>query len=251
MLAKSRRVDVADLPGTPTELLSTPIPGGLTVRPLYTRLDETPEPGLPGEFPFVRGADRARDVVLGWRVTERFADDDTAASAVNEQILDACANGTSGLWLRVGEGIDADGLGAALAGVYLDLLPVTLDVGADVAALADVDPNATGFSPFGKSQSGITNRGGTGTGATAIQPNGSSYYAPAGAHQAWLSGPAGSDFDLELYRFNGSSWTKVAQGIGPTSSEQVSYTGQAGWYFWYVVSYSGSGRYDLWLRVPR
>ncbi|HRC52680.1 MAG TPA: methylmalonyl-CoA mutase family protein, partial [Gordonia sp. (in: high G+C Gram-positive bacteria)] len=134
VLAKSRRVDVADLPGTPTELLSTPIPGGLTVRPLYTRLDETPEPGLPGEFPFVRGADRARDVVLGWRVTERFADDDTAASAVNEQILDACANGTSGLWLRVGEGIDADGLGAALAGVYLDLLPVTLDVGADVAA---------------------------------------------------------------------------------------------------------------------
>ena len=106
----------------------------MTVRPLYTRLDETPEPGLPGEFPFVRGADRARDVVLGWRVTERFADDDTAASAVNEQILDACANGTSGLWLRVGEGIDADGLGAALAGVYLDLLPVTLDVGADVAA---------------------------------------------------------------------------------------------------------------------
>lgn len=53
VLAKSRRVDVADLPGTPdSELLSTPIPGGLTVRPLYTRLDETPEPGLPGEFPF-------------------------------------------------------------------------------------------------------------------------------------------------------------------------------------------------------
>lgn len=136
VLAKSRRVDVADLPGTPTELLSTPIPGGLTVRPLYTRLDETPESGLPGEFPFVRGADRARDVVLGWRVTERFGDDDTAAAAVNEQILDACANGTSGLWLRIGEGIDADGLDAALAGVYLDLLPVTLDAGADASAAA-------------------------------------------------------------------------------------------------------------------
>lgn len=93
-----------------------------------------PSPGCPANSPFVRGADRTRDVVLGWRVTERFGDDDTAASAVNEQILDACANGTSGLWLRVGEGIDADGLDAALAGVYLDLLPVTLDVGADVAA---------------------------------------------------------------------------------------------------------------------
>ncbi|QKT07218.1 methylmalonyl-CoA mutase [Gordonia sp. X0973] len=135
VLAKSRRVDVADLPGTPTELLSTPVPGGLTVRPLYTRLDETREPGLPGEFPFVRGADRARDVVLGWRVTERFGDDDTAPATVNEQILDACGNGTSGLWLRIGEGIAVDGLAAVLDGVYLDLLPVTVDAGtAGIAA---------------------------------------------------------------------------------------------------------------------
>ncbi|WP_161927100.1 methylmalonyl-CoA mutase family protein [Gordonia crocea] len=131
VLAKSRRVEVADLPASPTELLSTPIPGGLTVRPLYTRLDETAEPGLPGEFPFVRGADRVRDAVMGWRVTERFGDDDTAAAALNEQILDACQNGTSGLWLRVGAGLGTDDLTTALAGVYLDLLPLTLDAGAD------------------------------------------------------------------------------------------------------------------------
>ncbi|GAA3047503.1 methylmalonyl-CoA mutase small subunit [Gordonia defluvii] len=134
VLAKSRRVEVGDLPGTPTELLSTPIPGGLTVRPLYTRLDETAEPGLPGEFPFVRGADRVRDAVLGWRVTERFGDDTASASTVNEQILGACQNGTSGLWLRVGEGLTTQDLAAVLTGVYLDLLPVTL--GADAEGIA-------------------------------------------------------------------------------------------------------------------
>ncbi|GAB11132.1 methylmalonyl-CoA mutase small subunit [Gordonia araii NBRC 100433] len=135
VLAKSRRVDVADLPASPTELLSTPIPGGLVVRPLYTRLDEATEPGLPGEFPFVRGADRVRDVTMGWRVTERFGDDDAAPATLNETILDACANGTSGIWLRVGVGVGVDDVPAALTGVYLDLLPVTLDAGeAGIAA---------------------------------------------------------------------------------------------------------------------
>ena len=66
VLAKSRRVDVADLPDTPEALLSTSTADGLTVRPLYTRKDETPEPGLPGAFPFVRGADPSRDVTAGW-----------------------------------------------------------------------------------------------------------------------------------------------------------------------------------------
>lgn len=101
--------------------------------------------------------------------------------------------------------------------------------------------------------SGCTKYSGSlsGTGAVAIQPNGTSYYAATGVHQGWLSGPAGTDFDLELYRFNGSGWTKVAQGIGPTSSENVSYNGSAGYYFWYVKSYSGSGSYNFWLKAPQ
>lgn len=110
-----------------------------------------------------------------------------------------------------------------------------------------------GPDPGPCSGAGCTQYSGTlsGTGATAIVPNGTSYYASAGRHQGWLSGPAGSDFDVELYRFNGYGWTRVAQGVGPTSNEQVSYNGAAGWYFWYVYSYTGSGRYDLWLSVPR
>lgn len=89
------------------------------------------------------------------------------------------------------------------------------------------------------------------TGASAIQPNGTYYQSlGAGAHQGWLSGPAGTDFDLELYRWNGASWTKVAEGVGETSTEAVSYNGAAGYYYWRVLSYSGSGSYSFWLKKP-
>ncbi|GAC78266.1 heterodimeric methylmalonyl-CoA mutase small subunit [Gordonia malaquae] len=150
VLAKSARVTPAELPDTPEAMLSTDTRDGVAVRPLYTRRDETAEVGAPGSFPFIRGADPARDVTQGWRVTERFGDDDVDAASVNESILDAAANGTSGLWLSVA----ADDLAAALQGVYLDLMPVTLDAGADGLAAAraflatlDAAPDAPETAP--------------------------------------------------------------------------------------------------------
>ncbi len=136
VLAKSRRTTVDDLPGSAEELLSTATLDGLRVRPLYTRKDESPEPGLPGGFPFVRGADPDRDVTLGWRVTERFGDDATPTADLNRGILDALTNGASGLWLSVGSTIAPADLSDVLAGVYLDLIPVTLDAGGDGIAAA-------------------------------------------------------------------------------------------------------------------
>ncbi|MEP9413924.1 methylmalonyl-CoA mutase family protein [Gordonia sp. VNQ95] len=136
VLAKSRRVEVADLPDSPEALLSTQTRDGLTIRPLYTRRDEATEPGVPGQFPYVRGADPERDVLTGWRVTERFGDPTagdpgtTAISEINTTILEAMTNGASGLWLKVGEAIGVDDLAGVLSGVYLDLVPVTLDAGA-------------------------------------------------------------------------------------------------------------------------
>ncbi|MGB3303114.1 MAG: methylmalonyl-CoA mutase family protein [Gordonia sp. (in: high G+C Gram-positive bacteria)] len=137
VLARSRKVTADELPESPEALLSTHTGDGTVVRPLYTRKDEAAEQGAPGQFPFVRGADPVRDVNVGWRVTERFGDEDgLSAEAVNEQILDAAGNGTSGLWLNVGGSIAADDVAAVLAGVYLDLVPVTLDAGADGIAAA-------------------------------------------------------------------------------------------------------------------
>jgi serine protease len=89
-----------------------------------------------------------------------------------------------------------------------------------------------------------------GTGQAQVQPNGTYYQSGAGTHQGWLEGPSNADFDLELYRWSGSSWVRVARSISSTSSEHITYNGTSGYYYWRIVSYSGSGSYDFWLKRP-
>ena len=91
--------------------------------------------------------------------------------------------------------------------------------------------------------------GSLGDGDSEAQPNGTWYQAGAGTHRGWLEGPAAADFDLELYRWNGS-WQKVAESTSSGSSEFVEYNGTSGYYYWRVRSFSGSGSYDLWLQTP-
>jgi serine protease len=90
----------------------------------------------------------------------------------------------------------------------------------------------------------------SGTGQAQVQPNGTYYQASAGIHRGWLEGPSNADFDLELYRWNGSSWQRVAQATTPNSSEFIQYNGAAGFYYWRILSYSGSGSYDFWMQTP-
>lgn len=151
VLAKSRRVEVDDLPDAPEALLSTTTRDGVTIRPLYTRRDETTEPGVPGRFPYVRGADPERDVLAGWRVTERFGDETAPIAQINTTILESMTNGASGLWLAIGDAVGVDDLPDILDGVYLDLVPVTLDAGsqgidAARALLATRDARSSGPS---------------------------------------------------------------------------------------------------------
>lgn len=137
VLAKSRRVDAAELGPEPQKLLDTTTYDGVTVSPLYSGRDELPEAPLPGQFPFVRGADASRDVNSGWLVNARFGQDTQDAAAVNRTVLDGLENGVSALTLSVGgKNLPVAELEAALAGVLLDLAPLTLDAGADVAAAA-------------------------------------------------------------------------------------------------------------------
>ncbi len=83
-------------------------------------------------------------------------------------------------------------------------------------------------------------------GETQVQPGGSWYQSTrAGAHKACFTGPAGTDFDLYLDKWNGASWTQVAVSEGPTSVENINYNGTAGYYRYRVVVYSGSGSYTL------
>lgn len=91
----------------------------------------------------------------------------------------------------------------------------------------------------------------SGAGDYDIQPNGTYYYsATSGTQHGWLRGPAGVDFDLYLYRWNGSSWSLVARSEGSTENEEIAYAGTAGYYYWRVSSYTGSGTYTLYLQTP-
>ena len=129
------RRDPADLPAEPERLLDSPTYEGFPVRPLYTSLDERPEAALPGEWPFVRGGDALRDVKSGWRVAEVFPANGSSAADANGAVLVALTEGVSALVLRIG--FATDELDRLLDGVFLDLVPVVLDAGADYVAASD------------------------------------------------------------------------------------------------------------------
>ncbi|MCK0175183.1 MULTISPECIES: methylmalonyl-CoA mutase small subunit [Mycobacteriaceae] len=139
VLAKSTRRDPADLPPEPERLLDAPTYEGFPVRPLYTALDALPESPLPGRWPFVRGGDALRDVIAGWKVAESFPAANTGSDGANGDVLLALTEGVSALVLRVGGngGVAAADLGRLLDGVFVDLVPVQLDAGADFTAAAD------------------------------------------------------------------------------------------------------------------
>lgn len=86
----------------------------------------------------------------------------------------------------------------------------------------------------------------SGTGDYDIQPNGTYYSSgTSGTHVGCLTGPSSADFDLYLYKWNGTAWGIVARSESATSTETISYSGTAGYYYWEVSSYSGSGSYTL------
>ncbi|OBK19175.1 methylmalonyl-CoA mutase small subunit [Mycobacterium asiaticum] len=139
VLSKSTRTEPADLGDHPEERLETPTYDGFAIRPLYTAFDELPEPPLPGQWPFVRGADALRDVKSGWKVAEAFPLPDMPTNEANGALLAALGEGVSALLVRVGEsGVAPEQLETLLDGVYLSMAPVILDAGADYVAAANV-----------------------------------------------------------------------------------------------------------------
>ncbi|GHB70981.1 methylmalonyl-CoA mutase [Streptomyces cirratus] len=117
------------------DALSTTLEDGLRTRPLYTARPGEDATGFPGFAPFVRGGRPEGTSASGWDVRQRLAGTDP--ERVNEAALADLENGTTSLWLTVGEGgFPVAGLGRALDGVYLDLAPVTLDAGAEYAEAA-------------------------------------------------------------------------------------------------------------------
>jgi len=88
-------------------------------------------------------------------------------------------------------------------------------------------------------------------GQTDYQPHGTYYYSAAsGTHNGYLRGAAGTDFDLYLWKWNGTAWAQVASATSTTSAENISYSGTAGYYLWGAYGYSGSGTYHFWTGHP-
>jgi len=140
VLAKSTRRDPAELPPEPEQLLDSQTYEGFPIRALYTSLDALPEQPLPGDWPFVRGGDARRDVKAGWRVAEAFPiPGQNAVADGNGAVLVALTEGVSALVLKLGapDGVPPAELDRLLEGVFLDLVPVILDAGADFVAGAD------------------------------------------------------------------------------------------------------------------
>ena len=108
-------------------------------------------------------------------------------------------------------------------------------------------PPPSGCSGFPENYSGSL----SGTGDYDYHPGGTYWDSGvSGTHKGCLRGPSGTDFDLYLWKWNGYSWSTVAQGISSSSSEDVTYSGTAGYYVWRVESYSGSGSYSFSMQRP-
>ncbi|MFI8104611.1 M4 family metallopeptidase [Streptomyces sp. NPDC086023] len=105
--------------------------------------------------------------------------------------------------------------------------------------------------PGGCEDAENTYQGALSQGRAQAQPNGSYYYsATSGTHVGCLRGPAGTDFDLYLQKWNGSGWADVAVSGSEGADEDITYTGTAGYYRYVVHAYSGSGSYTLGLSAP-
>ncbi|WP_110797905.1 methylmalonyl-CoA mutase small subunit, partial [Mycolicibacterium obuense] len=132
VLAKASRRDPAELGAEPERALDSETYEGFPIRPLYTEADELAEPALPGRWPFVRGGDALRDVKSGWKVAEVFPAGASSVEQTNGAILLGLTEGVSALSLRLGPGgIDPADLDRALEGVYLDLVPLVVEVTGD------------------------------------------------------------------------------------------------------------------------
>jgi methylmalonyl-CoA mutase len=120
----------------PERELATITADGIEIAPLYVADDARPDPGYPGQAPFVRGRTAAGHRA-GWDVRQRHEDPDLAVA--REQVMADLEGGVSSLWLGLGDGqIPVGALPDVLAEVHLDLAAVVLDAGAQFTEAAEM-----------------------------------------------------------------------------------------------------------------
>jgi len=107
---------------------------------------------------------------------------------------------------------------------------------------------ASGSCPAGYT----TYTGSISQGSDVYEPNNTYYQTTvSGTQSGILSGPAGKDYDLYLYKWSSTSgWRVVASSTGTTDNETINYSGTAGYYEWDIYAYSGSGTFQFCLSHP-
>ena len=89
------------------------------------------------------------------------------------------------------------------------------------------------------------------SGESDFHPNGNFFFVDrSGEFEAELRFADGLRFDLELFRWNGSRWVKVAESLFDDPLETINYNGNAGYYYWAVRSFRGSGNYSFSFNSP-
>lgn len=125
---------------------------GVVIRPLYTRADALviAEGALPGAAPFTRGTKPMREG-LGWDIRTFHSETDPVAA--NAAILDDLEGGVTSIALHVGPTAlppTPEAFAAALAGVLLDVCPITIIAGErtfDAALALNAVWNQRGIAP--------------------------------------------------------------------------------------------------------
>ncbi|MGY4645102.1 S1 family peptidase [Cellulomonas sp. URHB0016] len=164
-----------------------------------------------------------------------------------------CAEpGDSGGSLLAGnqaQGMTSGGSGSCTSGGTTYFQPVNEALGA--FGLTLLTSSGGGGTPTGCTGYARTYTGSLGARQQAVQPTGSYVTVNAsGTIRVCLDGPSGTDFDLYLQRWNGSSWVSVASATSASADETLSYNGTAGQYRYTVYAYAGSGAYTLGATTP-
>lgn len=137
VLRKSGRLTEDQPDSAVWDALATRTLDDLAVTPLGTPelVADVPDPGLPGQAPYVRGV-QARRSDDGWDV--RVLHEDPDATRTAEAVLTDLENGATSVWLRLGpEAIDPAALATVLDRVFVDLAPVVIEARADALGAAD------------------------------------------------------------------------------------------------------------------
>lgn len=77
------------------------------------------------------------------------------------------------------------------------------------------------------------------------------YNAAPGTHRGYLRGTPGTNFNLQLYEWNGAIWVLRANAATASTNEFIQYTSPLTQFYSYrVSSAAGAGTFDFWLERP-